>query len=192
MKPFRYLLFNSSVEARKNLFILAEAYAQSNLSSQGIQLCVTGKLKNDDYSAAIKNIVRHEPGIVLTGYVSESTKLDLYLNGLALLSPSLVEGFGIPVLDAACLGMPALASESASHGEIASLHDFRNYVILLNTLKSQDWSSAMQAYAHLGSHLGDPHEARKERQRRITRYEHHKKLFMTELRKDLVETLQAS
>ena len=39
--------------------------------------------------------VEHEPGIILTGYV-DSCKLDLYLNALGLLSPSLVEGFGIP------------------------------------------------------------------------------------------------
>ena len=43
-----------------------------------------------------------------------SPKLDLYLNALGLLSPSLVEGFGIPVLDGACLGMPTLASDCES------------------------------------------------------------------------------
>ena len=30
------------------------------------------------YSEAVKKIVQHEPGILLTGYVDESTKLDLY------------------------------------------------------------------------------------------------------------------
>ena len=65
---------------------------------------MTGKLKSDSYSKAVKEVVANEPAILLTGYVDEATKLDLYLNALALLSPSLVEGFGIPVLDAACLG----------------------------------------------------------------------------------------
>ena len=149
LQPFRYLLFNSSVEARKNLFMLAEAYAESNLSSKGIQLCVTGKLKGDDYSKAVREIVRREPGILLTGYVNENTKLDLYLNAIALLSPSLVEGFGIPVLDAACLGMPALASDCASHLEIAALHDFNEVVMPLSTLKSRDWADSMNAYSVL-------------------------------------------
>ena len=44
---------STPVEARKNLFLLAEAF-ESNLSAQGIHLCVTGKLKNDDYSAAVR------------------------------------------------------------------------------------------------------------------------------------------
>ena len=40
---------------------------------------MTDKLK-DDYSIALKKIVAHEPGIILTGYVDESSKLDLYKN----------------------------------------------------------------------------------------------------------------
>jgi len=101
LTPFRYFLFNSSVEARKNLLFLAKAYAESDLNKDEIKLCVTGKLKKDWYSKALKEIVAHEPGIILTGYVDETSKLDLYLNALGLLSPSLVEGFGIPVLDVA-------------------------------------------------------------------------------------------
>ena len=134
LSPFRYFLFNSSVEARKNLLFLAKAYAEANLNSKGIKLCVTGKLKGDEYSKALKEIVNHEPGIILTGYVDESSKLDLYLNALGLLSPSLVEGFGIPVLDGACLGMPTIASDCESHLEIQGLHDFGEHVLCLNAL----------------------------------------------------------
>ena len=64
---------------------------------------MTGKLKSNNYSKSVREVVADEPAILLTGYVDEATKLDLYLNALALLSPSLVEGIGIPVLDAACL-----------------------------------------------------------------------------------------
>ena len=185
MRPFRYVLFNSSVEARKNLFLMAEAYAQSGLSSQGIHLCVTGKLKNDDYSNAVKEIVRQEPGILLTGYVDEATKLDLYLNALALLSPSLVEGFGIPVLDAACLGLPAVASDSESHLEIANLHDFSHYLLTLSPLKSRDWADAMAAIAGLGSELWHPKQASAERKRRIYRYKRYQDLSIQKLQADL-------
>ena len=74
---------------------------QSRTQQKRSQTLLPGKLKGDDYSKALKEIVSHEPGIILTGYVDESSKLDLYLNALGLLSPSLVEGFGIPVLDGA-------------------------------------------------------------------------------------------
>ena len=183
LRPFRYFLFNSSVEARKNLLFLAQAYAESDLSSLGIQLCVTGKLKGDDYSKAVKNIVKNEPGILLTGYVDESTKLDLYLNALCLVSPSLVEGFGIPVLDGACLGMPTIASDCESHLEIQAIQDFKDSVITLDTLKSRSWAAAMQAIAGLNSDLWKtPAE---ERKRRIGRYERLRNEFYNQLQADL-------
>ena len=170
LKPFDYLLFNSSVEPRKNLLFLVQSYIESNLSSQGINLCVTGKLKRDAYSAAVRDLVKYEPSIILTGYINESTKHDLYLNTLLLLSPSLVEGFGIPVLDSACLGAPTLASDCASHRQIQGLYDFKRCVLLCDTLNTSSWASAMKELAAANSHLvGQPSE---ERQRRLQRYHH--------------------
>ena len=187
LEPFRYVLFNSSVEERKNLLFLAKAYAESDLHRQGVKLCVTGKLKGDDYSRAVEEIVSHEPGIILTGYVDESAKLDLYLNALALVSPSLVEGFGIPVLDAACLGMPALASDCDSHREIEALHDFSTYVLSLSTLESREWAAALQALAGQHQHL--PKQAADERRRRIGRYMGFHRLFFNQLEQDLTKLL---
>ena len=170
LQPFRYMLFNSSVEARKNLLFLVKAFAQSGLGREGVRLCVTGKLKSDSYSKAVREVVANEPAILLTGYVDEATKLDLYLNALALLSPSLVEGFGIPVLDAACLGLPALASSCDAHREIHDLFDFCNYVLPISILETRDWSAAMQATTSLNSHLVN--EPEEERMRRLRRYLH--------------------
>ena len=187
LSPFRYFLFNSSVEARKNLLFLAKAYAESDLNKKGIKLCVTGKLKGDTYSKALKEIVAHEPGIILTGYVDESSKLDLYLNALGLLSPSLVEGFGIPVLDSACLGMPTIASDCESHLEIQSLHDFDRHVLCLDTLNSREWAAALQAVAGSNRHLAD--EPAKTRRDRIGRYKQLQNGFTDQLQKDLVAVL---
>ena len=183
LTPFRYFLFNSSVEPRKNLLFLAKAYAESDLYSRGIKLCVTGKLKSDDYSKAVKEIVSHEPGIILTGYVDESSKLDLYLNALGLLSPSLVEGFGIPVLDGACLGMPTVASDCGSHLEIQGMHDFAEHVICLDTLDSRDWAAALQSVSGSNRHLAD--QPVKSRQKRIGRYCQYQSRFTNQLQKDL-------
>ena len=187
LTPFRYFLFNSSVEARKNLLFLAKAYAESDLNQKGIRLCVTGKLKGDDYSKALKEIVAHEPGIILTGYVDESSKLDLYLNALGLLSPSLVEGFGIPVLDGACLGMPTIASDCESHLEIQGLHDFNEHVLCLDTLDSREWAAALQAVAGTNRHLAD--QAAQTRRKRIGRYSRLQSRFNEQLQKDLVAIL---
>tara|TARA_B100000674_G_scaffold495560_1_gene523315 strand:- start:1586 stop:3133 length:1548 start_codon:yes stop_codon:yes gene_type:complete len=188
LEPFRYFLFNSSVEARKNLLFLAKAYAESDLNRKGVKLCVTGKLKGDDYSNSLKDIVAYEPGIILTGYVDESSKLDLYLNSLGLLSPSLVEGFGIPVLDSACLGMPTIASDCESHLEIQSMYDFDEYIFCLETLDSREWAAALQAVAGSNRHLANqPSNTRRER---IGRYGKCQSRFTDQLQRDLIAILK--
>ena len=144
LQPCRYLLFNSSVEPRKNLLFVLKAFIESGVERHGIKLCITGKLKADRYSARVKGLVNSHPDVLLTGYVDEATKRQLFLNALAVVSPSLVEGFGIPVLDAACLGLPVIASPSESHREIQQLHDFEQHMLLCSTLETSDWASAIR------------------------------------------------
>ena len=180
-------MFNSSVESRKNPLFLVKAYVESGLINKGIKLCITGKLKNDEYSQALKKILDYESGIILTDYVDESCRLDLYLNALGLLSPSLVEGFGIPVLDAACLGLPTLASDCKSHLEISDLYDFADHVLCLDMLASDKWSAAMQAIADNNSVLAD--QADQARRNRIGRYRQFQSRINHQFQKDIVAIL---
>ena len=147
LTPSQFLLFNSSVVPHKNLLFALRAYMESDVERLGVKFCITGQPQNDSYSRAVNDLVRHHKSIVFTGYVDEATKRHLYLNALALISPSLVEGFGIPVLDAACLGLPALASPIGSHREIQAMHDFQEHVLLCSTLHTSDWASAMRLIA---------------------------------------------
>ena len=188
LKPYQYLLFNSSVEARKNLLFLVKAYAESNLGQEGIKLCVTGKLKKDPFSKAVKEVVKQEPGIILTGYIDESTKLDLYLNAITLVSPSLVEGFGIPALDAACLGMPAIVSSCDAHHEIKLIDDFKDYIIPINTLNTREWAAAIQSISFL--HAANKEAPEIERGRRIQRYIKKSSLLNKKFREDLIDLIE--
>ncbi len=145
--PFRYILFNSAVESRKNLIFAIKAYRESRLGQEGIKLCITGSLKDDDYSRRIESIVSNDKDIILTNYIDEATKRDLFLNAMLLISPSLVEGFGIPVLDAACLGLVALTSPSLTHQEIRNQYDFKNYVCICDNHNSSELAKAMKLFA---------------------------------------------
>jgi glycosyltransferase involved in cell wall biosynthesis len=174
LQAFRYVLFNSSVEPRKNLLFVIRAYRRSGLAEHGIRLCVTGQLKKDDYSRSVAE--QADESVLLTGYIDEPTKALLFLNALMVLSPSLVEGFGIPVLDAACLGAGVIASPSESHREIQAMHDFQSLVWLCDTRDPLDWAIAMQRLAaeestRIGQSSGS---GSGERQRRLRRYRHQK------------------
>ena len=72
------------------------------------------------------------------------------------------------MLDAACLGLPALVSSCDAHREIHDLFDFSNYVLPISILETRDWSGAMQATAGLHNHLANEQE--EERMRRMRRY----------------------
>ena len=114
---------------------LLEVYRSSEfLIKNNIKLCVVGKFENkkDKYVKTAMRIMNSEDGIVFSGYVSENQKLDFYLNTITLVSPSLVEGYGIPVLDACCMGINVLASNCESHREIYSKYDFKSYMKLIS------------------------------------------------------------
>jgi glycosyltransferase involved in cell wall biosynthesis len=160
-------LFNSSVEPRKNLLFAIKAFRLSGLSERGIRLCVTGMLKGDAYSKAVGD--QADDSVLLTDYIDENTKATLFLHALAVLSPSLVEGFGIPVLDGACVGAPVLASPSGSHQEIQSLYDFDQFVWLCDTKDPMDWALAINDLAQ--AELARISNIPAERQRRLARYE---------------------
>jgi hypothetical protein len=206
LKPGGFLLFNSSVEPRKNLLFMIKAFIESGIERQGIKLCVTGKLKADAYSDEVKRLTEGHPHILLAGYVDEATKRQLFLNALAIVSPSLVEGFGIPVLDGACLGVPVIASLSESHREIQQLFDFEQHVLLCSTLGTSDWASAMRLIVgkmerlRLAATVESPEELRGEheqlwldglRQERIRRYECKRQQIEAEFQAALCRLIQA-
>jgi len=138
--------------------------------------------------------------------VDEATKRQLFLNALAVVCPSLVEGFGIPVLDGACLGLPVIASPSESHQEIRGLYDFDQHVLLCSTLQTSDWASAMrlvvarmerqrlEAIAGLPDHLRAQQQGLwldELRQHRIRRYRQLQHTIDTAFQDAIVGVIQA-
>lgn len=57
--------------------------------------------------------------VVFTGFVSDAEKLALMINSAFCIYPSLFEGYGLPVLEAASLGKLTVCSNSSSMPEVA-------------------------------------------------------------------------
>lgn len=148
LKSHSYLLFNSAVVPHKNLLFALRAFLESGVEDLGIRFCITGKPQQDDYSRSVEALASKHGSVIFSGYVDEVTKRQLFLNALALLSPSLIEGFGIPVLDAACLGIKTLASPLGSHQEIQAMEDFGSYIELIQTLNTSPWANAIRSIGH--------------------------------------------
>ena len=165
IEPFKYFIFNSSIDERKNVSLLIESYLNSNIQNKGIKLIIIGKLKNDEYSYKLKSRIKKNKGIILTNYINEIQQSALYIHALSLLSPSLVEGFGIPVLNACCLGLPCYASDCDSHKEILNLFDFNSYLKIYNTNSKIQWTNIF-----LENYSVDIKNIQQIRRQRIDRY----------------------
>ncbi len=115
-----YLLYIGTLQPRKNLQRLMQAFAVSGMPHQ---LVLGGKMgwQTDALLAevaALKGPLRER--VHLPGYVAESDKAALLSGADALVYPSLYEGFGFPVLEAQVCGTPVLAANSSSLPEISA------------------------------------------------------------------------
>lgn len=117
----RYALFVGTLEPRKNLMRLLQAFASiapSRLS--GLRLVIAGGQgwRLGDLSALI---AQHgiQDRVILTGYVSDCELAQLYASADFLLMPSLYEGFGFPIIEAQSFGIPVITSSRSSMPEVA-------------------------------------------------------------------------
>lgn len=120
-----YILFVGVLKKRKNVISLVEAYglyiSSSALKKAYIpQLYLVGKGGGSYYKKLLKTIERLNLSshVVLKGYISDQQLGNLYKNSRAFVFPSLLEGFGLPVLEAMNIGVPVVTSNSSSLGEI--------------------------------------------------------------------------
>ena len=115
-----YSLFVGTIEPRKNIIRLLEAYAQLPKSvRQRWPLVLTGYRgwKSDDIHARIKDAEREGWAKYLGFLPAEELPL-LYSAARLFAFPSLYEGFGLPVLEAMQSGVPVVCSDRASLPEV--------------------------------------------------------------------------
>jgi glycosyltransferase involved in cell wall biosynthesis len=102
-----YFLFVGTLEPRKNLPMLLEAWREVRRYHR-VDLVLAGR-RRADFEA-----IAQEPGLRLAGEVADDSLPDLYSGALAFVYPSAYEGFGLPVLEAMQCGAPVIASSAVA------------------------------------------------------------------------------
>lgn len=129
LEPGEYFMFLGSIEPKKNVRRLVEAFAGSGTNRQ---LIIVGGL-GWDFDEDVRAIedeafvrYRRRAGYLQKtrqvrrlSYVPQAQVISLLRGARGLLFPSLYEGFGLPVAEALALGTPVMTSNASSLPEVA-------------------------------------------------------------------------
>lgn len=108
----RYFLFVGTIEPRKNVPVLLQAWRRVR-QTHAVDLLVVGRRRADAPT------IEEEPGLTMLGEVPDSDLPDLYSGAIACVYPSQYEGFGLPVLEAMSCGCPVITSLDPALQEVS-------------------------------------------------------------------------
>lgn len=115
-----FLLFVGTIQPRKNILRLIQAFNKLQQSFPEYKLVIVGKkgwLFEEIFNEINNKIYRDR--IVYLGYLDDSTIAKLYNSSACLILPSFYEGFGLPIIEAMACGCPVVLSNTSSLPEVA-------------------------------------------------------------------------
>ncbi|MEO6222022.1 MAG: glycosyltransferase family 1 protein, partial [Vicinamibacterales bacterium] len=114
------LLFLGSIEPRKNVALLLDAYerlmaARSSRSQITPRLLLAGGAGLGSEAVLLRaRGPALAPHVDVLGYVNPDTRRELYGSAMMLIMPSHTEGFGLPALEAMTVGVPVIAADQGA------------------------------------------------------------------------------
>jgi glycosyltransferase involved in cell wall biosynthesis len=118
--PPRYLLFVSTLEPRKNVVNLLEGFSRAVAGGYPGELLLVGRWgwhTEAAQEALARSPVRHR--IRHLDYLDREALSGVMRGAEALVFPSLLEGFGLPIVEAMASGVPVIVSRASSLPEVA-------------------------------------------------------------------------
>lgn len=114
-----YILYVGSLEPRKNIRQLIEAYEElrhknANIKSKLILIGGESPL----FGEVQLNVKTYKSDIIFKGFVDDIMLREFYRRAKLVVYPSLYEGFGLPPLEAMASGTPVVTSNTSSIPEV--------------------------------------------------------------------------
>ena len=145
-----YFVVIGTIEPRKNLEFLLTLWRRWTNEGQSprARLVVVGRRgwEIETVSKLLDQSSGLAPTVIEARSLSDADMIALLRGAAALLAPSSVEGFGLPIAEALALGVPVVASDIAAHREVGGT--FADYV---SPIDGPGWQKALEDYAAPGS-----------------------------------------
>lgn len=119
--PDSFLLYVGTLQPRKNIPLLIEAFAQYRARFPETALVLVGNKQGHHYDQRIDTTIQtleEEAHVLFPGYVDEADLPRIFRMAEVFVFPSRYEGFGIPLLEAMSQAVPVLASDRAVLREV--------------------------------------------------------------------------
>lgn len=138
-----YFVALGTIEPRKNLKLLFDIWQDMGAPEDAPQLVVIGAKGWADAALFAQMTRLMQAGLVIHGEnLSDGAVVTLLQGAAALLFPSLAEGFGLPPVEAAALGVPVVASDLPVLRETCG-----NFAVYLDPRDSYSWIETIQILA---------------------------------------------
>lgn len=113
-----YIFFLGTLEPRKNILGVIQAFMESGVYKEGVRLVIAGA--PGWRCKTLLSAIKRNSHIQYLHYVTPEQKSSLYKNAQVFVYPSLYEGFGFPVLEAMASNVPVITSNRSSLPEVTS------------------------------------------------------------------------
>jgi glycosyltransferase involved in cell wall biosynthesis len=145
-----YFVVVGTIEPRKNLEFLLHVWRHWTSSGKAARarLVVVGRRgwENENIINMLERSAGLASSVIEVTSLSDIGMIMLLRGAAALLAPSMVEGFGLPIAESLTLGVPVIASDIGVFREVGG-----RFVEYIHPLDGRGWIAAFEEYARPNS-----------------------------------------
>lgn len=153
-----YFAFVGNRSGYKNFRVVLDALFKCNQAGQSLKLRISGPPPTEEEKSETHKLQLQDQ-IEWCGFLDEADLSEFYFNAIALIYPSLYEGFGLPALDVMASGSTVIAHDGSSLPEVVGKGG-----LLVDCTHSEIVAEAMMSLMNTHTRTGLQKEANRQAQ----------------------------